>query len=669
MVRVATVSPRVCVADPRHNVDDMIRWLKQATYHEVDVLAFPELSITGYTCGDLFQQTTLLKAAECELARLADATREGFGGLAIVGVPVPVDGCLFNVGAVLQKGTILGLIPKSFIPNYKEFYERRWFAPADRRQYVTVGYAGQIAPFGTDLLFRADTMPECKLGVEICEDLWTPIPPSSHQALAGATVVANLSASNECTAKAEYRRELVLNQSARCVAAYVYAAAGVDESTTDLVFGGHCMIAENGQALAERPRFERQPELLLADIDIERLSYDRRRMNSFADSRDESCRPFRIVDFQLQVRPAPNPLARFIPAHPFVPTLGPKLEERCKEIFATQVAGLAKRMEVAKPPVLRIGVSGGLDSTLALLAAVKTCDALGLSRTIVEGVTMPGFGTGKRSRSNADRLMDSLGIKATTIDVRELCMRTFRDLRHKPFGIDIDKMSLDDFTTALKRLPTDRRSDLVFENVQARMRTLVLMSGGFVVGTGDMSELAVGWCTYNGDHMSMYNPNVGIPKTLVRFLVRWAADHEFDGDIREVLHDIASAVISPELLPPGADGIVQNTESTVGPYELVDFFMYHMLRWGMSPAKIAFLAGQAKFDLGYSAEEIKTWLGIFVRRFFASQFKRSCLPDGPKVGSISLSPRGDWRMPSDTVAAAWLREVDSTEPSPTACTD
>ncbi|MGL5095914.1 MAG: NAD(+) synthase, partial [Planctomycetia bacterium] len=492
------------------------------------------------------------------------------------------------------------------------------------------------------------------VGVDICEDRWAPTPPSVDQALAGATVLLNLSASVESTGKAEYRRDLVAVHSARLQAAYVYAAAGVGESTTDVVFGGHSLVAEGGLTLVESPRFRRTADLWTADVDVEKLTGDRWRQSTFADAAPSKV--FRRVPFTLPAWSAVD-VRRFIPAHPFIPVGADKLAARCGEIFSTQTAGLAKRLETANTKALHIGVSGGLDSTLALLVACKTCDLLGWERSRVHGLTMPGFGTSSRTFGNATALMDALGVRGERIDVRPLCLDAFRSLKHSPFGIDVSTMDVEPLQRELTKIPADRRHDLVFENVQARMRTLLLMNRGFVLGTGDLSELALGWCTYNADHMSMYNPNASVPKTLVRFLVRWAADAEFAGSARAVLHSIADTEISPELLPLGEGEALQSTEATVGPYELHDFFLYHVLRLGFGPRKILHLALRATFDRRYDVGEIHRWLTVFVRRFFSQQFKRSCLPDGPKIGSVSLSPRGDWRMPSDADPAAWLAEL------------
>jgi len=469
-------------------------------------------------------------------------------------------------------------------------------------------------------------------------------------------VLLNLSASNEVIGKVGYRRELVSSQSGRCIAAYVYCSSGVHESTTDLVFGGHCLIAENGSIIAESPRFDREPALLVHDIDLQRLQADRLSTTTFHDA--VSRRQFRRIAFELTAIKNRD-LARSIDAHPFVPRGEHELKERCDEIFHTQVAGLAKRLEHIGSPPVTIGVSGGLDSTLALLVTCKTFDALKVPRSKILAFTMPGFGTTSRTKNNAIALMRQLGVSAREIDIRPLCLAEWKALGHKPFGIAIDNLDVEGLTAKLRDLPSDKRHDLVFENVQARVRTSLLMNAGFVIGTGDVSELALGWCTYNADHMSMYNVNVSIPKTLVKFLVRWAAHNEFDGEARKTLLDIADTEISPELLPADGSGQIQSTEGSIGPYELHDFFLYHFIRTGASPRKILYFARHAKFDRDYPPDRIKHWLAVFLKRFFANQFKRSTLPDGPKVGTISLSPRGDWRMPSDAVAAAWLANLET----------
>jgi NAD+ synthase (glutamine-hydrolysing) len=661
-LRVAAASPVLRVADCPFNADRILAVMARAEAERVAVLVFPELCVTGYTCADLFQQIALQRGALDALAHVVKESATVFRGLAVVGVPIALDDQLFNCAALVHRGRVLAVVPKSFIPNYKEFYEGRWFAAAATARSDEIGLGGSRVPFGTNFLFDATDVEGLVVGVEICEDLWVPIPPSSFQALRGATVLLNLSASNEVIGKAAYRRQLVVNQSGRCIAAYVYSSCGVWESTTDVVFGGHCLVAENGTLLAESKRFQRDDTLLVADVDLDRLRIDRIRTNSFGDAglyvgieRD-----FTRLPFALDRGEPPARLAREVEAQPFVPRQGERLRERCEEIFQTQVAGLAKRLEhVGKPPV-SIGISGGLDSTLALLVACKTMDALAVPRDRIRAFTMPGFGTTGRTRANAVALMRHLGATAQEVDIRRLCLDEMRALGHRPFGIDLAGLDVDALTEALRRLPPEKCNDLVFENVQARMRTSILMNAGFVIGTGDVSELALGWCTYNGDHMSMYNPNSSIPKTLVKFLVDWAARNEFDSEARRTLLDVVATEISPELLPAGKDGgITQSTEGTIGPYELHDFFLYHFLRFGMPPEKLLFLASQARFQREYRPEEVRRWLQVFVRRFFANQFKRSCLPDGPKVGSVSLSPRGDWRMPSDAVAALWLRWAEA----------
>jgi NAD+ synthase (glutamine-hydrolysing) len=662
-LRVAAASPVLRVADCSFNAERVLAVMARAEAERVAVVVFPELCVTGYTCADLFQQIALQRGALDALAHIVKESAAAFRGLAVVGVPLALDDQLFNCAALVHRGRILAVVPKSFIPNYKEFYEGRWFAAAATARSDEIALGGGRVPFGTHFLFDAADVEGLVVGVEICEDLWVPVPPSSLQALRGATVLLNLSASNEVIGKANYRRQLVVNQSGRCIAAYVYSACGVWESTTDVVFGGHCLIAENGTLLAEANRFQRDDTLLVADIDLDRPRIDRLRTNSFGDAGLYAGiqRDFTRLPFALDRGEPPARLAREIEAHPFVPREGERLRERCEEIFHTQVAGLAKRLEHIGKPSVSIGVSGGLDSTLALLVACKTMDALAVPRDRIRAFTMPGFGTTSRTRANAVALMRHLGVAAREVDIRCLSLEEMRALGHRPFGIDLEGLDVDGLAAALGGLPPEKTcNDLVFENVQARMRTSILMNAGFVIGTGDVSELALGWCTYNGDHMSMYNPNSSIPKTLVKFLVEWAARNEFDGEARRTLLDVAATEISPELLPAGKDGgITQSTEGTIGPYELHDFCLYHFLRFGVSPEKLLFLASQARFRREYSMEEVRRWLQVFVRRFFANQFKRSCLPDGPKVGSVSLSPRGDWRMPSDAVAALWLRWAES----------
>jgi len=670
-VRVAAAAPTLRVADCAANAAQILAAVRTAAQQNVEILVFPELCLTGYTCADLFAQSVLIESAYRQLMQVVREAADSYGGVFIVGLPLLVDDLLFNCAAVCGGGAVLGIVPKTHLANYKEFYERRWFAPAALAVSQEVELAGEGVPFGTDLLFESSDVPGLSLGVEICEDLWVPLPPSSWHALHGATLLCNLSASNEVIGKAAYRRGLVLNQSGRCLAAYVYASSAAGESTTDLVFSGHCMTAENGTMLVESHRLAPATPLLVTEIDVDRLIHDRHAQGSFGEGRGlpGARRDYRVVGFEFGpgVHTAPFRLTRFVDPHPFVPKAVDQLHERCRDIFGMQVAGLAKRLDHVGKPAVSIGVSGGLDSTLALIVACKSMDRLGLPRGQVRALTMPGFGTTKRTRENALALMQHLGVSGRTIDIRSLCLEEMRALGHKPFGIDLAGLDVEGFAAQLQRLPKDRRTDVVFENVQARMRTNLLMNAGFVVGTGDLSELALGWCTYNGDHMSMYNPNFSIPKTLVKFLVRWAAEHEFDGEARRVLLDVVATAISPELLPVGEDEAGQSTEETIGPYELHDFFLFHFLRYGAPPAKILFLADHAAFDVRRSAEECKRWLRVFLERFFANQFKRSCLPDGPKVGTISLSPRGDWRMPSDAAARAWLDALaDSRGSAPSA---
>ncbi len=657
--RVTVASTRTAVADPSRNVDEMLEALGRVA--DSDVVVFPELSVTGYTCADLFGQEALLRAAEVAAGRLVEETR-GRRQLVAVGMPLSLDNGLYNCAVMIGDGSVLGIVPKQFLPNSREFYEARWFRAADGSEPTTVEFGGRPVPFGVDLLFR--TGGGLVVGVEICEDLWMPIPPSSRQAVAGANLLLNLSASNETIGKAAYRADLVVGQSGRCIAGYAYSGAGPSESTTDLVFGGHCLIAENGRLLAESSRvggpepFDRGTHLVTQDVDIERLRAERRGSTAF-EGRRTVPGSYRTVGFATG--DAMTGLRRRVPGRPFVPTDASELHRRCVEIFGIQCAGLAKRVErLPAGTILNLGISGGLDSTLALLVLVRTCDLLGIGRERVAGLTMPGFGTTQKTRSNALDLTRHLGVSCDTIDIGQLALDAFRELGHRPFGLDPRGLDLPAFRASLARVPAACRQDLVFENVQARLRTFLLMSRGFVVGTGDLSELALGWCTYNADHMSMYNPNASIPKTLVKFLVEHVALSEYpEGPARETLMSIAGTTISPELLPASADGeIEQSTEATLGPYELHDFFLYHMIRGGASPAKIRFLADHAEFSRPYDDEEIRSTMVTFHRRFFAQQFKRSCVPDGPKVGTVSLSPRGDWRMPSDAEATAWLAELE-----------
>jgi NAD+ synthase (glutamine-hydrolysing) len=654
-VRMTCASTKISVANPEANADEVLAVLEQVP--DSDLVLFPELGVTGYTCADLFGQSALLEAGLRATRRIAEATR-GREQLVVIGLPVAVSNSLYNCGVAIWNGRFLGIVPKQFIPNYKEFYESRWFSSASGGEPKTIAFAGQEVPFGIDLLFA--TRSGLVVGIEICEDLWMPIPPSSVQAIAGANVLLNLSASNETIGKSAYRHDLVVGQSGRCLAAYAYTSSGPSESTTDLVFGGHCLIAENGKLLKESPRvgdggpIHRGSYFITQDVDIEKMQTDRRSTTSFDDC-VKYLSSYRTIPFTVRDR-MPG-LKRDVVGTPFVPAEGGELHRRCAEIFGIQCAGLAKRIEqLPARTSLNIGVSGGLDSTLALLVAVKTCDMLGLDRRLIRALTMPGFGTTQRTRTNALALMDHLGVTSDTIDICDLALRSFQTMTHAPFGIDVEGMNVASFKEALARVPPERMHDLTFENVQARLRTFLLMSRGFVIGTGDLSEQALGWSTYNGDHMSMYNPNCSIPKTLVKFLVRYVALNEFaEGAVRDTLLSIASTMISPELLPIAASGeIEQSSEGMLGPYELHDFILFYAIRCGYSPEKILFLSEYASFTQPFTRAQVEGALRTFYRRFFSQQFKRSCVPDGPKVGTVSLSPRGDWRMPSDADASAWL---------------
>jgi NAD+ synthase (glutamine-hydrolysing) len=666
-LRVAAACPELRVADCPFNADRTLALMARAEGQGVNLLVFPECGLAGYTCHDLFHLQTLRRAAEAALEKVVTQGEKVFRGVAVVGLPLAIEGQLFNCAAVVHAGKVLGIVPKTYLPNYKEYYDARYFCPADNATFSAASCAGQSVPFGTNILFDCRTMSGFTLGVEICEDLWMPVPPSSLQALMGATVFANLSASNEVIGKAGYRRQLVASQSGRCIGGYVYACCGDGESTTDIVFGGHCIIAENGVVTAESERFRHKQELLVTDLDLDRLIHDRIQTNSFHDANrvaDLGLGKYRTVSFDLDVAPREPKLVRAVDPYPFVPSDPATRDDRCRDIFQTQVTALGRRLSHVGTPTVSIGVSGGLDSTLALLVLCKTLDALGGHRDLVRAFTMPGFGTTGCTRNNALALGRVLGISIREVDIRSMCLEQMRALGHAPFGIRLEGQTVDSLTEQLWRLPSERRNDLTFENVQARVRTSLLMNAGFVIGTGDLSELAVGWCTYNADHMSMYNPNVSIPKTLVKSLVEWAAENEFDGPARKTLNDIVNMPFSPELLPTDLDGgITQVTEATVGPYELVDFFLYHFLRFGAAPEKILFLAEHAPFARKdpYTPDELRRWLKLFLRRFFANQFKRSCLPDGPKVGSVSVSPRGDWRMPSDAAARIWLDAVEGGE--------
>ena len=609
--------------------------MRQASEKGVQIIAFPELSVTGYTCLDLFAQQTLLNGAEAALLQLVSNTAD-LDILTIVGVPLRTENRLINAAVVFQKGAKRGVVPKTYLPNYKEFQEQRWFTSATELRESTISIGKEEYPMGSHLLFRSGRL---TAGIEICEDLWVPVPPSSLLTMEGANIIFNLSASNELIGKHAYLRSLICQQSARCMAGYVYASSGFGESSTDLVFAGNGIIAENGNLLAESPRFTMEEQLVISEIDIETLQNDRQVNTSFMYGTSGLPKEkAQVVDFQVRI-PDGFSLTRPVDPHPFTPS-GEALKERCEEIFHIQVAGLAKRLVHAHAQTAVVGISGGLDSTLALLVTVMTFDALKMPRGQIIGITMPGFGTTDRTYTNACDLIRSLGVTLKEIPIKEACLQHFRDIDHDPSVHDV-----------------------TYENSQARERTQLLMDvanqkNGLVIGTGDLSELALGWATYNGDHMSMYGVNGSIPKTLVKYLVEWVANHKVDDASRLTLLDIVDTPISPELIPADENGnIKQKTEDLVGPYELHDFFLYHFLRFGSYPSKIYFLAQKAFAGI-YDNATVKKWLYTFFRRFFQQQFKRSCLPDGPKVGSVSLSPRGDWRMPSDAVSRLWLEEIE-----------
>jgi NAD+ synthase (glutamine-hydrolysing) len=676
-VKVAAAAPVVEVADCMENIRRIETLMRKAEMQGVQIIVFPELCITGYTCMDLFAQQILLDKAEEALLRLVERTK-GLNLLCAAGMPLATENKRFNTAVVFQNGRILGVVPKTFIPNYKEYQEMRWFSSGIKLQSDMIRIGNDRYPFGTDLLFSAkdpdrvqfetnnkrtipsrtsDTAknnrrPENNLthkvviGVEICEDLWAPAPPSSRQAVQGANIILNLSASNEITGKNQYLKSLIAQQSARCMTGYVYAAAGFGESSTDAVFTGKGFIAENGSILSESERFNMEDKLVINDINIDYLQHDRMENTSFAPSlQNEDLTKIRQIAFDIA--PYKGKFSRYVDPYPFVPSNGDALKERCEEIFNIQTFGLIKRLKHIHAKSAVVGISGGLDSTLALMVTVRGFDMLKIPRKEILGVTMPGFGTTEHTYKNAVSLIKQLGVSFKEISIKDACIQHFKDIGHD-----------------------GKTTDVAYENTQARERTQVLMdlanmTNGIVIGTGDLSELALGWATYNGDHMSMYGVNAGIPKTLVRYLVEWTAHNLPDKKVQKTLLDIAATPISPELIPANEDGSIrQKTEDFVGPYELHDFFLYHFMRYGAPPEKIWFLA-QKSFGEKYDDHEIKKWLRIFLRRFFSQQFKRSCLPDGPKVGSISLSPRSDWRMPSDASPNLWLQEVpDESPPTP-----
>lgn len=638
-VRVAAMTPDIRVADTIYNTNEIKRLIDAAVEKSVRAAIFPELCITGYTCSDLFLQSTLLNSSRKAVSDIAEYIK-GKNIITVVGLPIMNDGKLYNVAAVVYDGNVLGIIPKCNIPNYSEFYEARHFTKGTGKvKYID--FNGEKVPFGANIIFKWRELEDFKLSVEMCEDLWVPLPPSIRHAIAGATVIANLSASDETTGKDIYRKSLVSGQSARLICGYIYASAGEGESSTDLVFSGHNIIAENGTVMAESGRFRNQS--IYCDIDVDKLTAERRRMTTYPHNIEGygNIDDYHIVEFSMKNSRSDDMLLRKTDNSPFVPSDLSDRAKRCEEILTIQSMGLKKRLKHTNAASAVVGISGGLDSTLALLVTAKAFDSLKKDRKDIIAVTMPGFGTTDRTYTNAVTLINKLGATFREVPIGEAVLRHFDDIGH-------DK----------------NVKDVTYENSQARQRTLLLMDianekGGMVIGTGDMSELALGWATYNGDHMSMYGVNSSVPKTLVRHLVQYYADTCGDSVLKNVLYDILDTPVSPELLPPDKDGtIAQKTEDLVGPYELHDFFLYNILRFGFEPAKIYYMSVKA-FDKLYDKKTILKWLKVFYKRFFSQQFKRSCLPDGVKVGSVAVSPRGDLRMPSDACADIWLSQLEN----------
>ena len=640
-LRVGAAVPPLKVADVDFNVATIIEMIYKAKVEGVQVLAFPEMSITGYTIGDLVQQQALLTKAEKGLHDVVDASKDS-GMLIIVGLPLCIDQKIFNCVALINAGQILGIIPKTYLPSYKEFYENRWFVSGEDACSDTLHIGDKVVPFGTNILLSMRGIPSAVVGVEICEDMWVPLAPHEYQALAGATLLVNISASNEILAKADWRRNMVLSESGRCAAACCYVSAGIGESSNDVVFGGHCLISENGNLLNESQRLSAGAGLTVSDIDLDRLVHDRRVLSSFRQS-PVHLKPFRILEANINDIAATR-LLRTLDPQPFVPKDPARRAERCHDIFAMQVAALAKKLNGSKIHHLVLGVSGGLDSTLALLVAAKTMDFLGLSRENVYAFTLPGFGTTSRTRNNATALCKALGVNFNRVNISKTCRGHMSDLGH------------------------NGQEDVVFENIQARYRTEFLFNkanelNALLLGTGDLTEVALGWSTFSGDHMSHYHVNVSVPKTLVRYLIRWAADEELaSSPAQKLLYDVLDTPISPELKRSAKGEITQRSEDVIGPVELADFYLYPFIRLGTRPGKILFLANEARkqklFDGHYKLEDLHRWLHNFITRFFYNQFKRTCLPEGPKIGSVSLSPRGDWRMPSDAEPALWLEDLE-----------
>jgi NAD+ synthase (glutamine-hydrolysing) len=640
-VRIGAAVPSLRIADIDFNVASIKNAIQEAGKKGVQILVFPEMSITGYTLGDMVQHQALLEKALKSLQDILTVTVSN-NVVVILGMPLTVDQKLFNCAVVLNYGRILGVVPKTMLPDYKEFYESRWFSPAADARSRTIDINGQEVPFGTDVLFKLQGIDNGIIGIEICEDLWNPLSPHEYQALAGATILVNLSASNELLGKADWRRTMITSESGRCIAAYCYVSSGAGESSNDVVYGGHAVIAENGTILKETERLVMEPQMIVSDIDLDRLTHDRRLMTGFRD-RPAVTPAFRMIDTNVADL-NPVQLERKLDAYPFVPEEPQNRAGRCREIFHMQAAALAQKLNGSKKQHLVLGVSGGLDSTLALLAAVKAMDLLELPRTNVHAFSLPGFGTTPKTKANAAKLCRSLGVSFERVNIMNTAKNHLKDLKH------------------------NGEEDVVFENVQARYRTDFLFNkanqlDAILLGTGDLTEVALGWSTFSGDQMSHYHVNVSIPKTLVRYLVKWVADEEIkDKAEKKTLNDIIETPYSPELLPPENGKIVQKTEDNIGPLELADFCLYPFIRFGMRPGKILYLAykvnTQNLFSTSYSLDELYKWLKSFINRFFRNQFKRTCMPEGPKIATVSLSPRGDWRMPSDAEPVLWLQDLE-----------
>ncbi len=638
-IRVATVTPIIKVADCEYNKIQILQTIKDVVENEAEIIVYPELAVSGYTCGDLFFQDTLMIEAEKAVKEICKSLVE-HDVLVVIGAPIRKMGHIYNCAIAINKGKIIGIVPKRYLPNTNEFYEKRWFTSGfNLNGNERISYCGQDVLFGFHVLFQHKTYDKLIVGIEVCEDLWAPVPPSSYYCQAGATVIVNPSASDDLVGKSEYRKTLVAQQSARCIVAYAYVSSGYGESTTDVVYGGHGLICENGYLLKESERFNYNNTITICDVDIDRLVHDRLKSSPLREHLKNQEQDYEFVEFTTMDKD--HEIIREVKPYPFIPSDSKSRSIACEEIFNIQTMALAKRITHIGSNIMVIGISGGLDSTLALLVCARTCDQLKIDRSNIIAVTMPGFGTTDRTYNNAISLMKKLNVTIKEISIKNACIQHFEDIGHDGKVLDI-----------------------TYENTQARERTQILMDlannlKGIVIGTGDLSELALGWATYNGDHMSMYGVNSGVPKTLVRYLVQWIGDYNIDDNVKEILYDILITPVSPELLPPDEEGnIAQKTEEVVGPYELHDFFLFNIIRYGYTPSKVYFLANIA-FKGKYNQEVILKWLKNFYKRFFAQQFKRSCLPDGPKVGSISLSPRGDWRMPSDASNAIWLKELEA----------